>query len=468
MTQRSEARRRSSREETRHQEALLQARRLGIATLTVAAVAGLVVVPTLALINYLQAHSESLEVQSWSVGYTSHEETVSYPPDTSTLPHTGTAAISTLDIAVRNRGTVASLITGTELTVTSATQPEYCAAIGGPLGVAEAYEVVLPSSREATPLKLVSEQRFTVEAGTNDRYQILVAPDTRPSVPALYTAEIVILHDGGERLPVGSVAFLSPPYNLTSAYNDLTALRYDGTQVLGECRAAVARSFAAAIQDADQVAADLACYADLYQRAGEAMLAGSEQPSDTCAKMASPIDETLDGTSSGGPSDQSGASGDTPAPDIREEDLLAAPVPSLCEHPAGTLVDGSLPGLGPSEGYVEMSLGRDASGTAGSPLIADLNGDNVMDAVAVFRCSTGGVAWPDSILVYGPGPTLLAYVDMSTVYSNAHVTVTRLWIENGDLHADWQTSDVGGPPFPWTGRLALVGDRLVVEEVNSG
>ena len=49
------------------------------------------------------------------------------------------------------------------------------------------------------------------------------------------------------------------------------------------------------------------------------------------------------------------------ADDISLSDLLAAPVPVACEHPAGQLVDGYLPGIDPHDGYVSI-FGQDASG----------------------------------------------------------------------------------------------------------
>ena len=54
-----------------------------------------------------------------------------------------------------------------------------------------------------------------------------------------------------------------------------------------------------------------------------------------------------------------GGNGASPIPTAVAVDLSRlpdAPVPSLCEHPAGNLVDGSLPGLGDNEGQVFLRL----------------------------------------------------------------------------------------------------------------
>jgi len=84
--------------------------------------------------------------------------------------------------------------------------------------------------------------------------------------------------------------------------------------------------------------------------------------------------------------------------------LASAPVPSLCGHKPGRLVNGKLPGIPANQGIVHL---------AGGNLIAlgDLTGDAIPDAAAVFTCNAGGVGHPDWIVFYGPGPTVLGAFD---------------------------------------------------------
>jgi hypothetical protein len=72
----------------------------------------------------------------------------------------------------------------------------------------------------------------------------------------------------------------------------------------------------------------------------------------------------------------------SPSPTMPAFDRLAlrrAPVPSLCGHPAGTLVDGHLPGTPPGEAGVQL----------GDTAFGDLDGDGQAEGVAVIGCALG-------------------------------------------------------------------------------
>ncbi|WP_460708325.1 WD40 repeat domain-containing protein [Myceligenerans halotolerans] len=76
------------------------------------------------------------------------------------------------------------------------------------------------------------------------------------------------------------------------------------------------------------------------------------------------------------------------------DDLMAgAPVPSMCEHPAGTLVLGTLPNALPWAGGVELH----------EVAFGDLTGDGVGDALAIIACNAGGVPWPPIFAAYTRG-----------------------------------------------------------------
>ncbi|GAB3364437.1 hypothetical protein [Modestobacter lapidis] len=147
---------------------------------------------------------------------------------------------------------------------------------------------------------------------------------------------------------------------------------------------------------------------------------------------------------------------------VTSAELQTAPVPSLCEHPAGRLIDGSLPGLGPTDGYVDLQVPPD-------PVLADLTGDGAGDAAAVVGCSAGGVAWPDTVVLWGPGPTLLGSVDMSSVTPDEHATVSGLDITGRELLVTWSTySGAGDNMVAWIGRLHWDGTQVQLLEVTDG
>ncbi|MFM7223913.1 MAG: hypothetical protein ACKO1Y_00520, partial [Actinomycetota bacterium] len=72
--------------------------------------------------------------------------------------------------------------------------------------------------------------------------------------------------------------------------------------------------------------------------------------------------------------------------------LLTAPVPSLCGHPAGRLVGGSLPGVPDNFGGVWIDPSR--------ALLADFDGNGNREIVVEVSCNQGGVGWPPTIILY--------------------------------------------------------------------
>ena len=75
---------------------------------------------------------------------------------------------------------------------------------------------------------------------------------------------------------------------------------------------------------------------------------------------------------------------------VTAQELLSAPVPASCEHPAGRLVNGVLPGIPANHGQMELawlsnSLLPKSAGTA----FGDLNGDGTGDAATVLYCNAG-------------------------------------------------------------------------------
>lgn len=76
------------------------------------------------------------------------------------------------------------------------------------------------------------------------------------------------------------------------------------------------------------------------------------------------------------------------------EGLMAgARAPAMCNHAAGTMINGVLPydGLPGGVGLAQTAFG-------------DLNDDGVDDAAAVINCTAGGVAWPPAFVAYLSDP----------------------------------------------------------------
>jgi hypothetical protein len=133
---------------------------------------------------------------------------------------------------------------------------------------------------------------------------------------------------------------------------------------------------------------------------------------------------------------------------VRASDLLSAPVPAQCRHPAGRLQGGRLPIAPDDSGYGLLELAHPA------PVFADLTGDRVGDAAAVYHCTAGGVTWPDTVLFYGPGPTLLGAAPLVDVTQTEHSDVTALAADGADVVVRWHSYDgCCFDPSDWTARL---------------
>jgi hypothetical protein len=96
-----------------------------------------------------------------------------------------------------------------------------------------------------------------------------------------------------------------------------------------------------------------------------------------------------------------------------------APVPALCGHPAGTLVDGHLPGTPPGEAGVAL---RETA-------FGDLNGDGLAEAVAVLSCTQGSTV-VRTVHVYKNPLGYLARVDAGATLGKP-ISLTGVRVTNG-------------------------------------
>lgn len=104
--------------------------------------------------------------------------------------------------------------------------------------------------------------------------------------------------------------------------------------------------------------------------------------------------------------------------------LDSAPVPSLCDHPAGKLVNGELPGIPENQGGV--SLGAIAKGTIHAS----------GDMAAVVSCNRGGVGWPDNVVVYDRTRKIIGTVELRKVTRGGRETVDRIRISGRTVFVD--------------------------------
>jgi hypothetical protein len=118
------------------------------------------------------------------------------------------------------------------------------------------------------------------------------------------------------------------------------------------------------------------------------------------------------------------------------QDLLSAPVPGLCRHDPGNLVNGQLPRQDSHPGQVMIAKRNTESGDSYKVAFGNLTGDGNTDAAMVTDCNAGGVPWSETVQLYTAGPARLGGVDLGDLTHSREV-VTDLSITDGVAHVTW-------------------------------
>jgi hypothetical protein len=139
-------------------------------------------------------------------------------------------------------------------------------------------------------------------------------------------------------------------------------------------------------------------------------------------------------------------------------DLVNAPVPPSCRHPAGRL-------RGYQRDWGQNPEGSDAGSTSLDTKLAvfgDVTGDGRSDAVVPMACNAGGVSWPEFLLVYGPGTRLEGWYDLADITnSQEHEDVDSLAFRNGGVDVAFRSYE--GAAFTmstYRGRLTATGGKV--------
>lgn len=171
----------------------------------------------------------------------------------------------------------------------------------------------------------------------------------------------------------------------------------------------------------------------------------------------------------------------TVADDIRSRapvtinDLLSAPVPAVCTHEAGQLVNGAQPDIPANHGSMELAwLHRGSKARTSFTALGDLNGDGIADAATLLNCFAGGVPWPQVIAFYSHGPTLLGWAYLTDFNLPGHqqgenAYAWQITYRNGGVGIDWSTQDNGDPAaissLDYSATLHLSGHKIVTSNL---
>lgn len=150
--------------------------------------------------------------------------------------------------------------------------------------------------------------------------------------------------------------------------------------------------------------------------------------------------------------------------------LKSAPVPRLCDHPAGHLVNGSLPGIPAQHGFVMIpAVTGEAHGNS-AVVFGDLNGDGVRDAAVTVWCNQGGVARPDSVQLYTAGPQRLGGISLEQISHGDRDFVESMRLVNGVVTVHWSTDRDSDfrccATLDYAAQLHLVGNTFVVSHAT--
>ncbi|HUR75087.1 MAG TPA: hypothetical protein VMZ00_12490 [Sporichthya sp.] len=125
--------------------------------------------------------------------------------------------------------------------------------------------------------------------------------------------------------------------------------------------------------------------------------------------------------------------------DLRELESLA--VPSVCGHPAGTLVGGRLPGIAPGDGEVALASTLYPDRFNDLTSFGDLTGDGVADTVVVLKCSNFQGPGADVVVAYDSGARLLGSINLYDVTSRPINQIYTVKVSGGRAIMRWRTTE---------------------------
>ena len=139
----------------------------------------------------------------------------------------------------------------------------------------------------------------------------------------------------------------------------------------------------------------------------------------------------------------------------------SAQVPAYCDMPAQTLVNGvTSDKYKPREGWLKVD--------DPAPVLADLDSDGSQELVARYLCTAGGVAWPEVLVIYGPGGTLKGSVELGEYGQQEHAEVLS-WQPSGQaVELRWRSYEGAASDFHYyRSRLTLSGGKARLSDTRA-
>ncbi len=124
--------------------------------------------------------------------------------------------------------------------------------------------------------------------------------------------------------------------------------------------------------------------------------------------------------------------------------LLSAEVPSACDHHPGWLSNGELPGIPDGEGSVSLAWMVNPARRRDTLALGRIDGVGPGAAAVVLQCDAGGVALPDVVAVYGPGPKLYGSISLGRIHllgqsGSENANTESVSVEDRRVAVRWST-----------------------------
>ena len=139
----------------------------------------------------------------------------------------------------------------------------------------------------------------------------------------------------------------------------------------------------------------------------------------------------------------------------------SAQVPAYCRMPAQTLTNGvTSDKYKPREGWLKVD--------DPAPVLADLDSDGSQELVARYLCTAGGVAWPEVLVIYGPGGTLKGSLELGEYGQQEHAEVLS-WQPSGQaVELRWRSYEGAASDFHYyRSRLTMSGGKARLTDTRA-
>lgn len=139
----------------------------------------------------------------------------------------------------------------------------------------------------------------------------------------------------------------------------------------------------------------------------------------------------------------------------------SAQVPAYCRMPAQTLTNGvTSDKYKPREGWLKVD--------DPAPVLADLDSDGSQELVARYLCTAGGVAWPEVLVIYGPGGTLKGSLELGEYGQQEHAEVLSWQASGQAVELRWRSYEGAASDFHYyRSRLTMSGGKARLTDTRA-